>query len=130
MDKADILKYVNSLSKDLGKINKNGLIDLSVRGNTWLYGGQSTWGSNIVYSDEYDQINEDEYDSFSVYFSALPEGFMGSNSTNDCLYYCLLDCIGKKLLKIWAEAIDLKRFLKIPYYQKVSIADLEKIEKK
>jgi hypothetical protein len=130
MKKDEILKYVNSLSKDLGKINKTGLLDIAVRGNQWLYGGQTTWGEEVVYSDDYDQINGDEYDSFAIYFSALPSGFMGHSKNNDCVYECLYECLGEKLKKIWSEPIKLKNFLKIPYTQKIDIRDLEKIEKK
>ena len=131
MKKEEILKYVNTLSKDLGRLDKTGFLDLSVRGNQWLFGGQTQWGKNVVFNDEYDQINEDEFSSFAVYFSALPENFGGATDHyNNCLYDCLLEVLGSRLLKIWATPTDLKKFLKLPYDAKISIKDLEKIEKK
>jgi hypothetical protein len=129
MHQDQILDIVNKMSKDLGKMGE-GFIDLSVKGDRWYFQGQSSWGSTIKFHDKYDELNDDTFDSFAIYLSALPSSEGGLSQTNDCLYDALFECLGIRLLKVWAEPTDLKKFLKINYTSKVDISHLEAIEKK
>lgn len=124
-----ILEKVNKISKILGEYG-NGFIDLSVKGDKWYYHGQTEFGRQISYRDEYDGLNDDTFDEFTIYITKLPAASMGNSKNNDCVYNCLLSVLGSRLIKLFPEPIDLKKFLKIPYYQKVDIGHIELIEKK
>ena len=130
MHQNEILDIVNSISKDLGKMG-DGFVDLSVKGDRWYYQGQHKWGSNIKFHDQYDEINDDTFDSFALYISAFPSSNGKANqNNNDCLYDCLFQCLGIKLLKVWADPKDLKKMLKLNYASGIDIKHLETIEKK
>ena len=131
MDRQIIIDHVNKVSHLLGKHDLNkGLIDLSVLGDKWYYQGQTTFGNNVVFKDEYDDLFDDSYDMFALYLSALPETFMGHSENNDCLYNCLKQVLGNHLLKIFPEPVDFKKFLKLPKYAKIDLKYMDQIEKR
>ncbi len=130
LEREQIIDKVNKISKLLGEYNRNGLIDLSVKGDKWYYQGQAKFGDTINFRDEYDELNDNTFSEFTIYISTLPNATMGNSSNNDCVYNCLLSVLGSRLLKLFPNPIDLKKFLKVPYYSKIDVGHIELIEKK
>jgi len=131
MNRETILEHINKVSHLLGKHDLNkGLIDVSVLGDKWYYQGQTTFGNDVAFRDEYDELNGDSFNTFALYLSALPISFMGQSKNNDCLYICLKQVMGNHLTKIFPEPVDFKKFLKLPYYAKIDLKYMEQIEKK
>ncbi len=93
----EILKEANKISKLLGTFDKEGFIDLSVKGDRWYYQGQSDWGDEIVFYDQYDALNDDTFDAFALYVTAIPSSKGGADANNDCLYNCLVKILGSKM---------------------------------
>ena len=123
MSQEQIIEHVNKVSHLLGRYELNqGLIDVSVMGHKWLYQGQTTFGHDLIFRDEYDGLDDDSYDMFALYLSALPASFMGTSLSKNVL--------GNHLLKIFPEPVDFKKFLKLPQYAKVDLKYMDQIEKK
>jgi hypothetical protein len=97
MNQADIMKSANKISHMLGKYDRKGMIDLTVGGDQWYYQGQTEWGNDVVFRDDYDEINGDEFDVAIFTVSAMPGFAGGSSNSNDCLYNCLYDILESKL---------------------------------
>ena len=129
MTKDEILRVSNEISRMFRQQGLRGSIDLSVRKDKWYYGGQTKFGDNVIFNDKYDEITDNEYDQFALFFSAFPEPEGGGNSHfNDCLYNCLHTILGEKLP--WKHPIELKKYLNIPHVAKVHIKYIPMIEKK
>jgi hypothetical protein len=126
----EILKEANKISKLLGTFDKEGFIDLSVKGDRWYYQGQSDWGDEIVFYDQYDALNDDTFDAFALYVTAIPSSKGGADANNDCLYICLVKILGSKMTTLFPTPSDLKKFLKLPYYSKVDVLLMDKVEAK
>ena len=130
MTQHDILATANKLSNILGAFDNEGLLDLSVRGDRWYYQGQTKFGGHVQFHDDYDELNKDSFDELAIYISAMPGKKGGSSDSNDCLYACLYEVLGSKILKTFSKASELKRFLKLLPYDKVPISCIELVEKK
>ena len=112
LNKQQIEKIVNGISRELRQYDNDGLIDVSVRSDKWYFKGQTTFSNRYIIPEDYDGVPDvsDEYDKTAIYISALPKSKGGTGKTNDCLYNCLHEVLKEKLTKIFKYPSDLKKF--------------------
>jgi hypothetical protein len=122
MAKHEIEEIGTKISKVLNK--EDGLIETSVRSDKWYYCGEVALGSNVKLFDLYDDLTEDEYDQTAFFISANAGTRGGSTKGNNCLYDCLLDYLGNKL--IWKTPEEMRKFLKVGLNEKIDISYIEK----
>lgn len=126
MAKHEIEEIGTKISKVLK--NEDGLIETSVRSDKWYYCGEVALGSNVKLFDLYDDLTEDEYDQTAFFISASPGTKGGNSKSNNCLYDCLFDYLGNKL--IWKTPEEMRKFLKVGLNEKIDISYIEQIENK
>jgi hypothetical protein len=126
MAKHEIEEIGTKISKVLK--NEDGLIETSVKSDKWYYCGEVGLGSDVKLFDLYDDLTEDEYDQTAFFISASPGTKGGNSKNNNCLYDCLFDYLGNKL--IWKTPEEMRKLLKVGLNEKIDISYIEQIEKK
>jgi hypothetical protein len=128
----DIEKLVSKMSKSLQKQGVKGSLQVSMRDNTWDYGGSSSIGSTFSIDPLYFRSGASNtlatYDQFAVFFVDYPEAAMGASpdGLNNCFYECLI----KLNVKMpWTTAYDMKKQLKLPCWAKIHLEHIPAIEK-
>ena len=126
----EIIETCNKISHRLDDIGITGSMDLSVRSNVWYYQGSTDYGDDVHFKDEYDELVNDTFDEFSIYFSAFPNDAGGKDDSrmNNCLYDCLKSVLYQRIP--WDTAVEMKAYLKLSRASKVSISLIPLIEKK
>ena len=134
----DDIKYLSqNVSDEMKNLKIEGKIFTTLKFNENKYrsGKSSKFGEpiHIFNGIRYDfEDAEDDgqelFNSFNMYLieNGKPEGGATNDNNNNCFYECI-----KQVLKNncpWTDAISFKKWLKIPYYEKVKMNDIEKIE--
>jgi hypothetical protein len=105
-----------------------GAIQTSIRSNGWDYAGDIKLGQDVKLFDLYDNVIQGNYSSTSFFIRIFPEPIGGTTPTNNCLYDCLLEYLGNRL--IWKTSTDFRRFLKVKENEKIDIKYMKQIETK
>jgi hypothetical protein len=121
----------HELSNDLKKRGLNGIIGISPKFNFgWLPSVFRGFGNFHLYNPtesnfDYDQ---NEFNEFELYLVETPKAKGGKSTNNNCLYHCLKDVFFDNVA--WADGLQLKKYLKLKFDDKVPISMIPLIEAK
>lgn len=87
------------------------------------------YNPNVLYNYEVPIEEPESIPAFNIYLLFGPKNEGGNNLNNDCLYNCLEYYI-YNINDYWDEPAKLKDYLKIKRNAKISVEDIDKIEKK
>ena len=121
---------IENLGSRISKVFRltNGAIQTSIRYDRWNYAGEIKLGQDVKLFDLYDNVFRGEYSSTSYFIRIFPEPTGGTTATNNCLYDCLFEYLGNRL--IWKTSDDFRRFLKVKENEKIDIKYMTQIETK
>ena len=136
MSRDNIKKLSQDVSNEMKKLNVGGTIYTTLKFNENKYrsGESSKFGEpvkifhGIKYDFEDDEDDDQAYfNSFNMYLveDTKPQGGTNDNN-NNCFYECI-----KEVLKNgcpWSDTFEFKKWLKVPYYNKVKLEDIEKLK--
>ena len=124
-------KFGQDLSNDLKQRGLTGEIGISPKYNFgWLPSVFRGFGNFHLYNPtesdfDYDQ---NEFHEFELYLVETPAAKGGKSQNNNCLYYCLKDVFFDNIA--WADGLQLKKFLKLKFDDKVPMSMIPLIEAK
>ena len=134
-DKSVTYKQIEKMGKDLSNDLKakglSGEIGISMKFDFgWLPSVFRSFGEfhlfNPTHSDfEYEQ---NDFNEFELYLVETPSDKGGNDKNNNCLYHCLKDIFFDNTA--WADGLQMKKYLKLKFYDKVPISMIPLIESK
>ena len=126
-----IEKLGRELSNDLKKAGLYGEIGISPKYNFgWLPSVFRDFGNFHMYNPTHSdfEYEQNDFHEFELYLVETSKPHGGASKNNNCLYHCLKDIFFDNVA--WADGLQLKKYLKLKFDDKVPISMIPLIETK
>jgi hypothetical protein len=127
----DLKKLGLKMSQHLKKNGLSGEIGLALKFDFgWLPSIFSSFGDFKIYNPTHSDFEYEQngFNEFEFMLVETPKATGGASENNNCLYHCLKDIFFDNVA--WADGLQLKKYLKLKFSDKVPITMIPQIENK